>query len=115
MLNPLDWEQIETSTLTGGTYAINAEGSLNGVPVDSAARRLWGTPVTVTTGIPAGSGYLLSNGVAQLVTDGAIAVEQSSAIGDDFGRNQVRLRVEGRFDLAVTRPAGVVQMALAGA
>ncbi|GAB3783876.1 phage major capsid protein [Nocardioides ungokensis] len=115
VLNPTDWETVETTQLDAGQYVLNAEGSRNGVPVDSAARRLWGIPVTVSTAVPAGTGYLLSNGVAQLVTDGGIQTEQSSAIGDSFARNQVHLRVEGRFDLAVQRPMGVVKMALTGA
>lgn len=67
--------EAETTTLDAGQYVLNAEGSCNGVPVDSAARRLWGVPVTVTTAIPAGTGYLLSNGVTQLVTDGALQAE----------------------------------------
>lgn len=113
VLNPQDWETVETTTLTAGQYVLNAEGARNGVPVDSAARRLWGVPVTVTTAVPAGTGYLLSNGAVQLVSDGALQTEQSSAFADDFGRNQVRLRVEGRFDLAVTRPMGIVQLNLA--
>jgi hypothetical protein len=105
---------VETTTLSAGQYVLNAEGSRNGVPVDSAARRLWGVPVTVSTAVPAGTGYLLSNGVAQLATDARIETEQATAIGDGFARNTVQLRVEGRFDLVVTRPMGVVQMALTG-
>lgn len=112
VINPLDWQAIETTQLTAGQYVLNAEGSRSGVPVDMAARRLWGVPVSVTTGVPAGSGYLLSSGVAQVATDGQLATEWSHATGDDFSRNQVRLRVEGRFDLAVTRPLGVVKMNL---
>lgn len=30
---------------------------------------------TVTTGVPTGTGYLLSRGVAQIVTDGQVATE----------------------------------------
>lgn len=112
VLAPSDWEAIETSTLSAGQYVLNAEGTRNGVPVDSAARRLWGVPVTVSTAVPAGVGYLLSNGVAQLATDGRIETEQSNAHADDFSRNNVRLRVESRFDLVVTRPMGVVQLDL---
>jgi HK97 family phage major capsid protein len=111
VLHPTDWERIETATLDAGQYVLNADGQRNGVPVDSAARRLWGVPVTVTTALSAGTGYLLSAGVAQLATEGRIDAELG-AVGDDFGRNQVRLRVEGRFDLAVTRPLGVVRLAL---
>jgi HK97 family phage major capsid protein len=112
VLNPIDWEAVETATLSAGQYVLNAEGSRSGLPIDSAARRLWGVPVTVTTAVPAGTGYLLSNSAVQLVSDGSLQTEQSTDYADDFGRNQVRLRVEGRFDLAVQRPAGVVQMAL---
>lgn len=111
-LNPLDWEAVETATLTAGQYVLNAEGSKSGVPVDSAARRLWGVPVVVSTAVTAGSGFLLSNGVAQVATDGQIETEQSTESGDQFLRNQTRLRVEGRFDLVVTRPLGVVQFDL---
>ena len=112
VLNPLDWQAVETTQLDAGQFVLNSEGSRNGVPVDMAARRLWGVPVTVTTGVPAGTGYLLSSGVAQVATDGRLDTEWSSAIDDDFGRNQVRLRVEGRFDLTVTRPLGIVKMTL---
>jgi hypothetical protein len=44
--------------------------------------------VTVSTGVPAGTGYLLSSGVAQLVTDRQLAAEWSHATGDDFTRNR---------------------------
>jgi len=111
-LNPTNWEAIETATLSAGQYVLNAEGARSGLPVDSAARRLWGVPVTVSTAVPAGTGYLLSNGVAQLATDGRIETEQSNAHADDFSHNNVRLRVESRFDLLVTRPLGVVQLDL---
>lgn len=94
---------------------LNAEGSRNGVPVDSASRRLWGVPVTVSTAVPAGTGYLLSNSAVQLATDGQIETEQSEATGDDFARNAVRLRCETRVDLAVLRPLGVVQLDLTAA
>jgi len=81
--------RIETSQLDAGQYVLNAEGYRNGVPVDMAARRLWGVPVTVTTGVPSGTGYLLSSGVVQIVTDGQLATEWSNATADDFTRNQV--------------------------
>jgi HK97 family phage major capsid protein len=104
VMNPLDWQAVETTQLAQ-VGVLNREGSRNGLPVDMAARSLSGVPVTVTTGVPCGTGYLLSSGVAQVATDGHIDTEWSSAINDDFGRNQVRLRVEGRFDLAVTHPS----------
>ncbi len=104
---------METATLDAVQFVLNAEGPRYWVLVDCAAWRLWGVLVTVTT-VPARTGYLLSNGIAQFTSNDALQVEQSSAFSDDFGRNRVRLRVEGRFALAVTRPMGVVKMTLSG-
>jgi hypothetical protein len=111
VLNPVDWATIETSQLTAGSYVLNAEGQGN-LPVDAALRRLWGVPVAVTLAAPQGVGYLISNGCVQVATDGVIAQDWSSNVADDWGRNLVRLRVESRFDLMVTRPAGVVKLDL---
>lgn len=63
------------SQLSAGQYVLNAEGSRNGLPADSATRRLWGVPVAVSTGVTPGTGWLLSNGVDQVVTDGQLATE----------------------------------------
>jgi HK97 family phage major capsid protein len=111
VLNPVDWAIIETSQLTAGQFVLNAEGSGN-LPVDAALRRLWGVPVTVTMAVAAGTGYLISSDCVQVATDGVIAQEWSASVADDFARNSVRLRVESRFDLIVTRPTGVVKLDL---
>ena len=111
VLNPVDWAIIETSQLTAGQYVLNAEGSGN-LPVDAALRRLWGVPVTVTMAAPVGVGYLISADCVQIATDGVIGQEWSASIADDFARNSVRLRIESRFDLMVSRPLGVVKLDL---
>jgi len=59
VINPQDWETVETAQLDAGQYVLNVEGSRNGVPVDMATRRLWGVPVTVSTGVPTGTGWHL--------------------------------------------------------
>ena len=110
-VNPVDWAAIETSQLTAGQYVLNAEGNGN-VPVEAATRRLWGVPVTVSMAVPAGEAYLISDGCVQIATDGAVAQEWSAGVADDFQRNAVRNRVESRFELLVTRPAGVVKIDL---
>lgn len=111
VMNPVDWAIIETSQLTAGQYVLNAEGNGN-LPVDAALRRLWGVPVAVTMAAPTGVGYLIGADCAQVATDGVIAQEWSAGIADDFQRNQVRLRIESRFDLMVSRPLGVVKIDL---
>jgi len=37
---------------------------------------------------------------------------EPASYADDFGRNQVRFRVESRFDLMVTRAPGLVKLDL---
>lgn len=76
---------METAQIDAGQYVLNAEGSRNGVPVDSAAGRLWGVGVTVSTAVPSGTGYLLSSGAMQLVTDGSIQTAMSSNVGAEPG------------------------------
>lgn len=112
-LHPLDWEAIETTEDGNDRYLMGNEGS----PVDRAARRLWGVPVALTTKVAQGSGVLLTkdaNGQdsAGLVADRHIST-QWGRVGDDFSRNQVRARVEGRFGVEVLRPTGVVAIDLA--
>lgn len=107
MLNPLDWEAIETSEDADDRFLMTP----NGAPVDRAARRLWGVPVAVTTQIAQGAGVLVSDGAAQVVTDGQTNMQWGRQ-NDDFSRNQVRARFEGRFGLETLRPSGVVEIDL---
>lgn len=107
-----DWEAMELAAFTSGNYVLNAEGSGN-LPVDAAARRLWGVPVVLSTAQAAGGAYLISGGTVELVTDGRLLVQTSNATGDDFSHNQLRMRVEARYELAVTSPSGIVAVDLA--
>ena len=109
-LNPLDWEAIETASVDEAHYALG-----DVVPVDRAARRLWGVPVAVTLAVTQGSGVLLSEAAdgpaAGLVADPNLNLEWG-VVGDDFQRNQVRARFEGRFGVEVYRPTGIVSIDL---
>ena len=49
-----------------------------------------------------------------LFANGAIRVEWNTS-GDDFTKNLLRARCEGRFGFAMPRPLGVVQLTLASA
>lgn len=105
-LHPLDWEAIETASVDEAHYALDS------VPVDRAARKLWGVPVALTTAVEQGSGVLLSEGSATIVANRNLN-GRYGVVGDDFAKNQVRARLEGRFGLEVYRPTGVVAIALA--
>lgn len=111
LMNPADWEDFETSAFSSGNYILNAEGRGN-LPVDAAARRLWGIPVILSTTQTAGSAFLLSDGTVELLTDGSVKAVTTHAVGTDFETNQLRMRVESRFEVAVTAPAGIVSIDL---
>ncbi|WP_395704573.1 phage major capsid protein [Rhodococcus ruber] len=98
-----DWERQELSRNTSGWL------DLHGSPVQAAERRLWGVPVVVNQTIAAGTAVLLGKDATALQTDKyGVQVRWSENVGEDFERNQLRARVEGRFGLAVYRPRAVV-------
>lgn len=105
VINPADWQKLELLRQTNGDL------DLGHLPIDRAARRLWGVQVIVSNALTAGTALLLDSSSVELVTDGSLSVEWSDAVSDDFERNQKRVRVEGRFALDVFRPLGVVKIA----
>lgn len=103
MVSAGDWERAETARVSTGAL------DLGNAPVDSAARRLWGVPAVVCQTASDGTAALLGEGAAALNTDTAgIEIRWSESMGDDFGRNRLRARCEGRFQMSVYRPRGVV-------
>lgn len=111
VFNPVDWSVIELTTV-GSAYALNSGGA--SVPVDQAARKLWGQPVVLSNAQAAGFGIYAQRESVGLYSNGAIKVEWNAS-GDDFTRNLLRARCEGRFGFAVPRPAGVVRLDLTAA
>ncbi len=102
-LRPDDWEKIETSVTAGsGEYIMAAS------PVDRAAMKLWGVPVILSTALPAGKALLLDKDSVEVLSDSVVAADWDTSTG--FAKNEVYLRVESRFELAVTRPMGIVSI-----
>ncbi|PFW99797.1 hypothetical protein CJ469_05069 [Nocardia farcinica] len=108
VLSPADWEALELArTDTAGQLEL-------GGPVDRAARKLWGVPVAVALGLPAKTGLLLDLSAVALSTDEAgIETKWSENVSDDFSKNQIRARVEGRFELDVFQPLGIAKITTA--
>ncbi|NLE82389.1 MAG: phage major capsid protein [Rhodococcus sp.] len=106
VLAPAVWESLELArTDTAGNLEL-------GGPVDRAAKRLWGVPVVLSLGLPADTGMLLdTSAVGISVGDEGIETEWSDNTSDDFAKNQLRARVEGRFNVDVFQPLGVVSIA----
>jgi HK97 family phage major capsid protein len=100
-----DWEALETARNASGNFDL-------GAPIDRAERRIWGVQVITTPNIEKGTALALDLD-ALFVAAGAESVHiQWDGGGDLFEKNQVRARVEGRFGLAITRPAGIVSIDL---
>lgn len=119
VLNPSDWETMELLTDEGSAYKLGNQGNSNQLPLDRAKRRLWGLPVALSVGCPAGTGILADfSGSTYMWERESATVDWSENIYDsaagvtDFVRNLIRFRAEMRAGFAVLRPVGVVEIAL---
>ena len=106
VLSPSDWQSIELSKTSGsGQFIFGA------TPVNQIERTLWSVPTVVSHRVPTGAGYLISQESIKLYSDGNLEAAWNSS-GEDFSRNQLTFRVEGRFKPVVTRESGVVKLDL---
>lgn len=107
-MSPDDWEQFELSTDLEGRYYLPGQGA----PIDRAARRIWGIPVTVTNALDPGTALLWDRTALGLSHDGNLDVEWANTHSTDFEKNLLRFRVEGRYNLDVFQPEAVVEITL---
>ena len=107
VISAADWEAVELLAATNGATDVR------GVPIDATARRLWGVQAVVSTVLPVKTAILLDGTAVSVDHDGQIDTRWSDAVSDDFAKNYLRCRVEGRFGLSVYRPLGVVSVATA--
>jgi HK97 family phage major capsid protein len=105
VLNSEDWAALETARNESGQFDL-------GSPVNRAERRIWGAQVVTSPKIERGTALVLD--LSALNVDAGsegIHIEWDGS-GALFEKNQVRARVEGRFGLSVTLPAGIVSIDL---
>lgn len=107
VVHPADWEAVELSRDASGRLEFE-EG-----PVNRAEHKLWGVPVAVSPYLTPGTAVLLDTDAAHVISEKSIRVTGSSSTGDDFLRNQYRIRAEERIAVAVTHPHGIVKVSLA--
>ncbi|MEM9466810.1 MAG: phage major capsid protein [Actinomycetota bacterium] len=105
VINPADWETVEF-------LAAQATYHPGTPPTDATKRQLWGARVVVSTEVAAGQALVGDPNAAFIAARGPIQVAFSEAVDDDFARNQIRWRVEGRFGFGVTHPAAFVNVDL---
>jgi capsid protein len=122
VFNAADWEVVELTGSDEASYALSSGAST--LPVDRAARRLWGVPVVVSNAVPAGTGYCVDfAGSTELHLREDVRIDWSEATYDPnlfatddggtlFQANLLQFRCEMRAGFAVTRPAGVVELDL---
>ena len=82
-----------------------------GAALDPVSRRLWGIPVTLTVAQTAGTAHTLATGAVGLNTDsqGVSVTWSENSNADDWSKNLIRARCEGRYATSVFQPLGVVQ------
>ncbi len=96
----------------GGAWPCRAPArwSICALPYDPASRRLFGVPVVVSNAQAAGVAHALATDAVSLDTDNrGVDVQWSeTSNADDFSKNLIRARCEGRFATSVYSPLGVV-------
>jgi HK97 family phage major capsid protein len=106
-INPTEWQTILTAKDTTGGY-------LQGGPFSPVASTVWGVPMLPTPAMAAGYSLVgdYSQGAQVFVREGVNVLISDSDL-DDFTNNRVTLLAEGRFALAVWRPAVFSEVDLA--
>lgn len=120
-LHPADWENFELSSSTTGQYLMT--GARLVVPVDRAARRLWGLPVSLSVGCPQGTGILAAWQTATHLwmredvridwSDAFLRETDSYESTTGFASNMVQFRAELRAAFGCPRPAAIALVELA--
>jgi hypothetical protein len=79
--------------------------------VDAQRRTLWILAVTVTNAQTAGVAHTLASGAVGLNPDtqGVQIASSETSNADDWSKNLIRTRCEGRYTTSVFQPLGVVQ------
>lgn len=109
ILHPTNWEKANiTRASTSGVFDFAP-----GAPVDAAAQRLWGVPVVLSPTITVNVGAVLDTGTVAVNTDTqGVRLQWSEFDADDFVKNLLKVRAEGRFGVSVYQPSGVVKATL---
>jgi HK97 family phage major capsid protein len=123
VMSPADWELVETSAAeTSGDLLLTNAGAA--VPIDRAARRLFGIPVVPTPSCPPGTAYLadFTGSTTLYIREEAVLswsehlwLPDGGGVGIGaslFSTNQVVFRSEMRAGFGVDRPTGVVKISL---
>ena len=104
VLNPQDWETLETAKATDGHYLMIQ------YPANGADQRIWRMPVIITNAMPQGT-FLMGDWTmgAKLYEREDVTVRVSESHADYFVRNGVAILAEERYAFAIPRPNAFVK------
>lgn len=99
VLNPVDWETLETAKATDGNYLMIS------MPQDGSVERIWRMPVVVTNAMPADN-FLLGDWTmgANIYDREQTTIRISESDGTDFVQNAIKVLGEERYAFAVPLP-----------
>lgn len=106
-ISPADWEAVELLATSDDAIAFR------GVPIDLLERKLWGLRAVLTTALPAKTAVVLDPSAVSVDVVGSAVDIEWDASGALFEKNQMRVRVEGRFGVSVYRPEAIVKVGTA--
>lgn len=110
VVHPYDWERMELTKATDGTYIV--AGSVT----SGADKRLWQLPVVASPAQPEGTALVGAFGLAAQVFDRmASNIRTADQHADFFIRNAMVVLAEQRLGLAVYRPEAMVKVNLPAA
>ena len=100
VLHPSDWSKLRRTKDLQARYLTQAD------PTVDEANQLWGVSVLTTTQNPVGKGLLVDT-----TKFGYVGIRESwseSSNADDWSKNLIRARTEGRYATSVFAPLGIV-------
>lgn len=99
VLNPVDWETLETAKATDGHYL------MVNMPTGRATETVWRIPVIVTNAMTAGTFLIGDWNMGAVIYDREdVSVRVSESHADYFVKNGVAVLAEERFTLAIPLP-----------
>lgn len=110
VVSPSVWADLELQRNTSGQFDLHPAAG----PIDSVARKLWGTQLVTSRHIPEDTALVVSEGSAGVFIDESAVTAWAREASDAFERNQVVARAEMRAEVALARPDGVLAAELTG-
>lgn len=100
VMNPVDWQTLETAKATDGHYLLVSNAATSAEPSE-----VWRIPVVITNAMAVGE-FLIGDWTmgAKIYDRESVSIRVSESHSDYFTKNAVAILGEERYTLAVNRP-----------